>query len=70
MEVLADGRAVWTADLALGKTASIKLDVTRVLRLQLRVTTIKGGCGNAPTFADAQLFGVASEVPDPVETSQ
>lgn len=70
MEVLADGRAVWTADLALGKTASIKLDVTGVLRLQLRVTTIRGGCGNDPTFADAQLFGVASEVPDPVETSQ
>jgi len=70
MEVLADGRAVWTADLRLGKTQPIKLDVTGVLRLQLRVTTIKGECYNRAAYADAQVFGVASEVPDPVETSQ
>lgn len=64
LEVIADGRIVWSGDFTLGQTAAVEVDVTGVLRLELRQTSLAALYEyKYPAFADAQILGVPSEVP-------
>jgi serine/threonine-protein kinase len=66
LEVLADGRQIFTKPVGFGSTVPLDLDLTGVLRLtiQYQVTSGSRTCSDS-TFAlgEAKLLGLAREVP-------
>jgi Protein kinase domain/NPCBM/NEW2 domain/PASTA domain len=72
LEVVVDGRKVFSKTTTLGKPVALSVDVTGVLRLQIDATIINSGCpSNASTavWADAELFGTPDEVPTPTDSA-
>lgn len=65
VEVYADGRPLFSQDLALGQAVPIDLDVTGVLRLELLVTKLAPQSYDSAlvVWGDAQVLGAQGEVP-------
>lgn len=71
MEVIGDGKILWANDMTLGVTKPVSVNVTGVLRLELRTTRTRTGSGDGalPAFGDAQLSGLPGEVPSTSPTT-
>lgn len=71
IELLGDNRVLYTKDLGFGQTEDFSIDVTGVLRLQLRVTKLVDVNSNNTddvVLADTQLSGLPGVVPTATPT--
>lgn len=72
VEVFGDGKKLWTQSIEFGKPVALDLDVSGVLRLELKINpTMSPECGSSTfyAFGDPRLLGRSSEVPSPTTTS-
>lgn len=72
VEIFGDGRQLYDQTVVLGETKSIKLDVTRVLRLRLSVTVLRSTntSDGAVVLGDIRTQGLESEVePSPTPST-
>jgi serine/threonine protein kinase len=74
VEIFADGRKVFAQNVTFGKTVALDVDVTDVLRLEVKWRGTNcadtGGSDSATlVFGDLRLLGVPGEVPSPSPTS-
>jgi serine/threonine protein kinase len=74
VEIFADGRKVFAQNVTFGKTVALDVDVTDVLRLEVKWRGTNcadtGGSESATlVFGDLRLLGVPGEVPSPSATS-
>lgn len=73
IDVVIDGRSVFSQRLALGQSAEIKVDVTGGLRLALTATRVEPNCNSYPgahvVWGDAEVFGSPDEVASATATA-
>lgn len=69
VEDYGDGRQLYSGPITFGTTQTVKLDVTKILRLRLLVTDESGPVNDGTTsdivFGDIKTQGLQSEVPEP-----
>ncbi|GAB3582649.1 hypothetical protein GCM10027579_12750 [Calidifontibacter terrae] len=70
VEVFGDGKKLWSKTIAFGAPIVLDLDVTKVLRLELRVSKSSFGQDDQATYVlgTPRLLGLDSEVPSPTST--
>ncbi|WP_291378314.1 PASTA domain-containing protein [Demequina sp.] len=62
-EIYGDGRLLHDSTLSFGASEAVSVDVTGVLRLELRATRVAGSGRPYSVFADARILGSPDEVP-------
>ncbi|MBD2758099.1 NPCBM/NEW2 domain-containing protein [Yimella sp. cx-573] len=70
VEVFGDGKKLWSKTIAFGQTYDLDIDVTKVLRLEIKVnkSECSGDESSSVVLGNPRLLGLSSEVPSPTST--
>lgn len=69
VEVFGDGRKLWSQTIAFGKPVKLDIEVTKVLRLDIKVNPAQTDGDASIVLGDPRLLGLPGEVPSPSPSS-